>query len=87
MNVLCYCISRPQENSVEIGLCLTCQTDWLSAKSPNERGSWEILPFITLSQVTQRSEHFPRTQVPTGGKKRPCIFVQTYVCTRVSMYL
>lgn len=91
MNVFCYCISRPQQNTVEIGLCLTCQTDLLSAKSPNEQGSREILPFMTLSQVTHHSEHFPRTQVPTGGKKkkRLRISVHTYVRTHthVSMYM
>lgn len=85
MNVIAYQDLR--KKTVEIGLYLTCQTDWLSAKSPNEWGSWEILPFITLSQVTQHSEHFPKTQVPTGGKKRLCIFVQTYVHTRVSTYM
>lgn len=65
---MCYvAVYKTSENTVEIGLCLTCQTDWLNAKSPNEWGRWEMLPFITLSQVTQHSEHFPRTQVPTGG--------------------
>lgn len=80
MNVFCYCISRPQQNTVEIGLCLTCQTDLLSAKSPNEQGSREILPFMTLSQVTHHSEHFPRTQVPTGGKKKTTAYFCAYIC-------
>lgn len=72
--------------SVEIGLCLTCKTDCWSAKSPNEWGCGEILPFITLSQVTQHSEHFPATQEPTSVKRKKkmtvCTFLQTCVCVR-----
>lgn len=34
MNVIAYQDLR--KKTVEIGLYLTCQTDWLSAKSPNE---------------------------------------------------
>lgn len=44
-----------------------------------------MLTFTTLSQVTQHLEHFPKTEVPIGGKKRLCVFVQTYVCRWVSL--
>lgn len=53
--------------TLEMGLCLTCHSYWMSSDSPNEWGSWEILPFITLSLVTQHSEHFPKTQVHTSA--------------------
>lgn len=52
----------------------------LRAESPNERGSWEMLPFMTLSQVSQHREHFPRTQVPTGGEN-PLVYFCANTCT------
>lgn len=60
------------EQRVEMGLFL--RTDWLSEKSQlgNILFHYSVSSPLTLT--------FQRTEGPTGGKKRQCIFVQYAVC-------
>lgn len=60
---LCHGTSRPQDKHRAVGFRLTRQNE-----SPNEWAGWETHSFIVLSQVTQHSEHFPRSRLPMCGK-------------------